>query len=231
MSGRRYWQAVSQAGGLVGAPRAAPILLTLALLAASSRAEAGGQVIYIQPLGKQLPQPDVALVEKSLREFTGLEVKTLPRVKLPVRAYYKPRRRYRAEKLLDFLQARLPADGLRILGLTGSDISTTKGKVYDWGVVGLAMMDGSASVISSFRCKMGAKNRRHARERLAKAAVHEIGHTLGLEHCPVRGCLMEDARGKVRTFDREKDFCARCRRQLREAGRPLPDKPEIPWAQ
>ena len=76
-------------------------------------------VIYIQPLGKELPDRSVVLVKRALVAFYGLQVKLLPRVALPRQAYYRPRRRYRAEKLLAFLAPRLPADGLRILGLTG----------------------------------------------------------------------------------------------------------------
>jgi len=59
--------------------------------------------------------------------------------------------------------------------------------------------------------------------------VHEAGHTLGIEHCPNRGCLMEDAEGQVATCDREYDFCARCRKLLADAGRPLPASPALPW--
>ena len=36
------------------------------------------------------------------------------------------------------------------------DISTTKGRFPDWGVLGLGELPGTASVISSFRCHRGA---------------------------------------------------------------------------
>ena len=186
------------------------------------------QVLYIQPMGKSLPDSDVALVKKSLVNFFGLQVKLLPRVPLPRWAYYKPRRRYRADKLLAFLERRLPRDGKRILGLTGVDISTTKGKYKDWGILGLATIDGSSCVISSYRCHKRSRGKRHARIRLAKVAVHEIGHTLGLLHCPTVGCLMEDARGKVKTCDREYDICTRCRARLKGKHQ-IPARPKILW--
>ncbi|HEY4394223.1 MAG TPA: matrixin family metalloprotease [Polyangia bacterium] len=187
------------------------------------------RLLYVLPLGRELPGEDVALVREALTGLIGIETRLLPRAELPPAAYYPPRRRYRAEKLLDFLDARLPRDGARILGLTGVDISTTKGSVFDWGLLGLGRLDGAASVISELRCRRRARGPAHARQRLAKVAVHEAGHTLGLAHCPNRGCLMEDAEGRVATCDREYDFCARCRGLLAAAGRPLPPSPQIPW--
>jgi archaemetzincin len=205
------------------------VVLLLALAPPARAAERAGKAIYIQPLGRALPAADVALVKKALVAFYALPVKLLPRVALPAKAYYPPRRRYRAERLLDFLETRLPEDGDRILGLTAVDISTTKGRYRDWGILGLATLDGRVCVISAFRARKKARSPLHARIRLAKVAVHEVGHTLGLAHCPRRGCLMEDARGKVATTDREHDICRRCRAKLKAWGRPIPSRPEIPW--
>ena len=201
-----------------------------ALLRPERAAATDRKLLYVQPLGDELPAADAALVATAIESMIGWEVHTLERIPLPADAFYKPRRRWRADKLLDVLDGRLPKGGTRILGLTGADISTTKGDVFDWGVLGLGRIDGASGVISLFRCRKGARAAAHARERLAKVAVHEVGHTLGLDHCPNRGCLMEDADGRVATCDREYDFCARCRRLLAGAGRPLPATPAIPWS-
>lgn len=188
------------------------------------------QVIYVQPLGPELPDEDVRYVETSLRAFFDFDVQSLDRIELPKSAMNGKRTRYRAEKLLRVLEERRPDDGFRILGLTSADISTTKGKHADWGILGLATIDGRACVISSFRTKRAIRNAAHARERLGKVVVHEIGHTLGLPHCPNRGCLMEDAQGTVLTTDREYDLCHDCRMRLERRGHPLagPEVP-IPW--
>jgi len=204
---------------------------TLTLLSSlrAARSSPLGKAIYIQPLGDALPEEDVSLVVLALRELYGMDVRLLSRTPLPQAAYYPAGRRYRAERLLDYLAPRLPSDGERILGLTAADISTTKGKVYDWGVLGLGSMDGAAGVLSAFRCHKKSRGAEHARQRLAKVAVHEMGHTLGLPHCATGGCLMHDGEGSVLTTDTEYDLCSRCRARLASEGRPIPPSPKIPW--
>jgi archaemetzincin len=196
-------------------------------------APAARAIVYVLPLGAELPAADVEAVRGALVAFYAADVRVLPRVALPASSWTEARRRWRADKLLVFLRGEMPSDGTRILGLTGADISTTKEtptrRFDDWGVMGLGEEPGVATVISSFRCRKKARGAAHARERLAKVAVHEIGHSLGLDHCPTPGCLMHDAEGKVVTVDDEYDLCPRCRARLAAAGRAIPPAPAIPW--
>jgi archaemetzincin len=188
------------------------------------------RALYVQPLGScSQKNRDTDDVVAALRAFYPIEVRVLPCNELPKAAYYPPRKRYRAERLLAYLNQRMPKDGWRILGLTDVDISTTKDAIVDWGVMGLGELPGTATVISSFRCRKKARNPAHATLRLAKVAVHEIGHTLGLDHCPTRGCLMEDAMGKVVTTDRERDFCPRCRALAKHNGFAITEQPAAAW--
>jgi archaemetzincin len=185
--------------------------------------------IYVQPIGASFEDEELAFIESALLAFYDVSLERLAQVSLPRSAFYPPRQRYRAERLLDFLAPKLPPGGHRILGLTSVDISTTKGSYPDWGVMGLATLDGAACVLSSFRCRRGATNADHALVRFAKTAVHELGHTFGLPHCPTRGCLMEDGKGSVFTTDHEYDLCATSRASLVASGYSLSQKREIPW--
>lgn len=176
-----------------------------------------------------MPSAELELVRRALEAVFAERVVVLPDVPLPKTAFYAPRSRYRAEKLLETLRPRLPAGALRIAGITAVDISTTKPPHDDWGILGLATIDGSACVLSTFRCHRRAKSAAHARVRFAKTAVHELGHTFGLEHCPNRGCLMEDGGGSVLTTDREHDLCSDCRGRLAPSGVLRSPPGALPW--
>ncbi len=203
-------------------------LAAVGLLVSNLAWAAPPTTVYVQPLQPAPSEPALAEVVSALQAFYPVQVRVLPAQPLPKAAWYPPRQRWRAEILLDWLVARLPAGGTKIIGLTAADISTTKGKVADWGVLGLGTLDGKSCVISSFRTVRGVSPAT-SRERLAKTAVHELGHNYDLGHCPNLGCLMEDARGKVATVDGERDLCGECRTKLASRGVAVPAKPAVPW--
>ncbi len=191
-------------------------LLTLPLPSLAFGAEL--PLISLQPLGSALPQAELQLVSAAIQAFYAVRLQVLPPILLPRSAFYAPRQRYRAEKLLEFLVERADPEARVSLGLLAGDISTTKGPIFDWGILGLATLDGRSAVLSSFRCKRQAKSPQHARVRFAKTAVHELGHSFGLEHCPIEGCLMHDGEGSVLTTDTEHDLCPATRQRLMDAG-------------
>jgi len=161
-------------------------------------------------------------VERGLRAELQVDVQRMNDVPLPRAAYYAPRRRYRADRLLDHLHTLVPSGSrTRIIGMTEVDISTTKGRVLDWGVFGLGDLDGSACVISAHRLRRRARDAAHVEFRVVTTAIHEIGHTLGLEHCVEPRCVMRDAEGSITTVDTSTGHLGpECRAEL-DAARPL----------
>jgi archaemetzincin len=82
-------------------------------------------------------------------------------------------------------------------------------------------MPGQAAVISSHRLRRGAKDGEHLRFRVTTTAVHEVGHTFGLDHCPEERCLMQDAQGGIENTDSATGHLGpECRAKL-EAEHPL----------
>lgn len=187
------------------------------------------------PLGKQ----DTRLVSLALRGSAylyGAKTRLLSRRPLPKEAYYAPRGRYRADKILDYLdsQAKSLPEGARcdvMVGIATVDISTTKGEHKDWGVLGLGTIGGQSAVVSSFRMRKHA-TRRQRSKRMVSTVNHEIGHVLGAPHGGAPGCLMNDARGTVKTIDDEHGLLCEESRAIIEAhsGRSLPKIATFDWA-
>jgi len=172
--------------------------------------------VALQPLGTA-SRGEVAVVKSNLEATYNCTVTILPDQPLPQEAWYEPRKRWRADRILDALEAVTPRDYDKVLALTERDISVPKEPYPDWGIFGLGQMGGRPAVVSTFRLHRGRASEGLFRDRLEKVALHEVGHLFGLPHCPTAGCLMEDAKGTIATVDRGgKTFCATCEAALRK---------------
>lgn len=175
--------------------------------------------VHLQVL-TAFPRRWIAPVTEALERDLQVQVIVLPdTVPLPRMAWYPPRRRWRAERLLDFLDARYrdAPSTTHVLGLTSRDISTTKEPYEDWGILGLSDTPGRSAVASSFRTHRRARSRAHALWRMTTTAVHEMGHSFGLEHCDEPRCVMRDAEGSVLNVDDgDGQLGPVCRRRLEQ---------------
>jgi archaemetzincin len=172
-------------------------------------------IIGVQPLG-DVPEDILTIVYQGIDSVYSAKVVFAQHVPMPGFAFYPPRERYRADSLLGFLDSVGDTSCSKIVGITTHDISTTKDPHEDWGIFGLGSLGGFTCMVSTYRLKSGNVSAQVFRERLIKVINHELGHTFGLHHCPVKECLMEDAKGKIATVDNESGvFCPDCKTKLK----------------
>ena len=153
-------------------------------------------------------------IMEKVTSFYHLPV-VLKSAKLPQYAYYKPRNRYRADSILNFLERYNKKHYRFIAALTSKDISHTNGKIKDYGIFGLGSLNNKGCISSSFRLKKDVSEAKLL-ERLQKVILHEIGHNHGLPHCnSTYPCFMKAAQGKISTVDNgPMDICKVCREKI-----------------
>lgn len=191
-----------------------PLLFLLLLLLScnSYTSNPDKQVTLILQPFNDFPKEKLAFVTKDLQLiFPNIQINAP--IPFPENAYNAERNRYRADSSIAFLSKNTES-GSVTLGLTTKDISTTKGKHKDWGVMGLGYRPGKACIVSDFR--LG----KHNKAQFYKVCIHELGHTAGLNHCPEKSCFMRDAEGG-NPLDDETGFCKSCNNYLIKKGWPL----------
>src|SRR5476651_2539187 len=99
------------------------------------------RVMVLQPFA-DVPPSLINVAYQKLKQVDPNAILRKP-IPLPASAYYPSRKRYRADSLINYLDHFGSADTV-IIGLTDKDISTTKGNIADWGIMGLGDEPGNA---------------------------------------------------------------------------------------
>lgn len=142
------------------------------------------------------------------------EVKVGSKFELPSEAYNPNRNQYRAEVILQRLSSEFTSKEGKILAITSEDL-------YSQGlnfIFGQAQKPGKFALISLHRLRpefWGEKeDRRRFLIRSVKEAIHEVGHTFGLDHCEDVNCVMTFSNRIDHTDRKERKFCEKCEEEL-----------------
>lgn len=139
----------------------------------------------------------------------GIDASMLTEIAIPNQAYNPQRQQYNASILLRYVNEQ--ANHKRILGVTDMDLYV-EGLNF---VFGVAESPGRAAIISLYRLSMGV-DAFTFRERAVKEAVHELGHTCGLGHCPDSSCVMHFSNCLDDTDRKGKEYCPECCAKLQK---------------
>ncbi|MDK2876340.1 MAG: hypothetical protein PWQ22_750 [Archaeoglobaceae archaeon] len=159
-------------------------------------------MIQLLPLGNA----DLKLIEwlaERLREIFKTDVKILPAISLPSHCYSR-RGQFNSTCIIFALKV-----AERTLAITSEDLYA-KGLNF---VFGEAELGGLRAVVSYYRLRFGADDEK-LKERLLKEAVHELGHTFGLQHCKKIGCVMNFSNNVLEVDEKSWNFCSVCSSKL-----------------
>lgn len=158
-----------------------------------------------------------AFLEELAADLTrelGLLVEVGGSATVPAEAYDPARRQYHAEAFLPRLSPyrRDPAD--LVLGITEVDLFVPRLNF----VFGLADPGSRQAVISLARLDPRfyghPPDSELLKRRALKEGVHEVGHLLGLPHCPDPTCIMFFSNTLADTDRKGPGFCPECRKKL-----------------
>jgi len=166
--------------------------------------------IRITPLG-DIDSDVLEHVRAALRETFGAEVYITAAQPAPKYAFSAYVHQFSAPTVVHKLAATIPEPSAKVLGVTSFDLFAPRTNY----VFGEAQMGGGAAVISLYRLLERDRSLYYARA--GKEAIHEIGHTFGLDHCHEPGCVMHFSHTIEDTDQKSGKFCAKCQRLLDKA--------------
>jgi archaemetzincin len=151
------------------------------------------------------------IIAAHLTGYLRLEVKTLPPVALTPSAFIPERHQYNAAAILNTLENVVPVGCLKLIGVTVVDLCIP---IFTH-VFGEARQNGRTAVVSTFRMATMSRGstptEAEVYERVAKVALHELGHLFNLIHCDDKHCLMHFS-GNLNELDRMSLlYCRYCR--------------------
>lgn len=165
--------------------------------------------IIISPIG------DVTLdlldpIGKEVKRIYGYPTEILPLLDDIDFAFQPSRNQYHSTPVLERLAQNAPAEALKVLALVEVDLFIP----ILTHVYGEAQLGGRACIVSTIRLNEGRSylnTQEPFQSRIVKEAVHELGHTFNLRHCPEHTCLMHYCRNE-HDVDRKSDhLCRYCK--------------------
>lgn len=164
--------------------------------------------IVISPIG-DLDPSTIKHVDKEVRRHFGFETEIKPLIQDIVFALDPARDQYNSTLILEKISREATTDTLKILAISDVDLFIP---ILTY-VFGEAQLGGKACIISIFRLQenlVSLNINGRFQDRVAKEAIHELGHTFNLRHCPDHSCSMHYCRNIEDVDKKSAQFCRYC---------------------
>lgn len=170
------------------------------------------ETIFLVPLC-QIEQQLLEKLGLYLEEIFPANVQISNPLPVPKGAYNSHRKQFNSTEILSYLLTQL-TDYDRFLGIADVDL-------FSYGfnfVFGEADVLHRISIISLTRLNQDFYDLPEDQNmfflRILKEAVHELGHTYGLVHCPNSQCVMHFSNSLLDTDRKSCKFCEMCKSKL-----------------
>lgn len=202
------------------------LALTLLLLSTTSLYRWGNvEQIALQPIGSIVDKDVMMQTKWALEMKLNKKITLLPPIPLRHRWLDQSKGiRYDAEEIIQTLNTKKYKAFDKIIGYTEADIFKYRMinkecefaslELEDaWGVFGLGSRPGRACIVSSYRLSDAEDTT--TCKRLLNVTLHEIGHTVGLQHCNNKQCVMYGNYHGMEDLDHIKgQYCLHCREKM-----------------
>ena len=164
--------------------------------------------ILISPVG-ELSTELIQAVAAEIRRVFGFSTETSPILQDISFALDDNRNQYHSTAVLDRLAANIPPHAVRVLAIAQVDLFIP----ILTHVYGEAQLGGAACIVSTFRLNEGRSGLNISPkyiDRIVKEAIHELGHTFNLRHCPEHSCIMHYCRNEEDVDRKSDQLCRYC---------------------
>jgi len=194
-------------------------------------------IINIIPLNN-IDKDILDFLENNLAKIFKRKIHILYRISVPQNSFDRSRNQYDADKILSYLTEKLTLKNIQDISLAILNIDIFVSALNF--VFGLAINFPRICLISTARLNplfytrrsigpvgksrgtyLTKEDKKIFNERTLTEAVHEIGHTLGLDHCTSDKCVMFFSNTLLDTDKKSYNFCTNCLTSLKKVIPPI----------
>jgi len=165
--------------------------------------------VGVIPVG-DVPESTLQIIADNITGRFKLTTQILPPLEQPEYAFDERRLQYNAGIIIEAMEAMQFGNHDKVIGVLNNDLFIP---IFTH-VFGEARQGGKCGLVSLFRLMKNSDGSTPPKslvlERVAKVALHELGHLLDLLHCEHKKCLMHFSGGVDEVDNMSLELCEYC---------------------